>query len=362
MKGKNNKKPQDKYPHIRLGLCCIAIRLKYKYRTGVLASRTVRQSTILEHGLDKAKDVAIGNVVDLGRIITWSKNHGIDVVRMTSDIVPHATNKDIVEHFGKEGEEYASLEFLRPYLKTVGYIAKKEGMRLTFHPGQYVQIGSPTYDVFLNSVKDLNMHATILDMLDTSLDSVMVLHMGGTYCNKVESVARFRKRFSVLPEKIRRRIVLENDERCYGADDVLETCEELGVPMVLDVFHHVCYDKNHPDSKQTPMEVMMPRVLKTWGERRPKFHLSEQYPGGRVGSHSVLVETIPQVLLKVPEKYGVDIDIMIEAKGKEVAVGKLYNKYPKLKPKYRRDLPRTIPKAAQKDMKIPDELADCKCY
>ena len=110
----------------------------------------------------------------------------------------------------------------------------------------------------------------------------------------------------------------------------------------------------------------MPAILKTWSDlnMRPKFHLSEQMPGKPVGSHSVFIKEIPQMFLDIPSKYGVDIDIMIEAKGKEVAISKLYQKYPELKPKCSQDLPKTIPKEALKDLNIPDNIKEeicCDC-
>jgi hypothetical protein len=86
--------------------------------------------------------------------------------------------------------------------------------------------------------------------------------------------------------------------------------------------------------------------------------------GKPVGSHALFVEEIPKVFLEIPDKYGVEIDIMLEAKGKEVALGRLYQKYPQLKPKYTKELPTKIPKGALKDLKLPPEIrdtVDCAC-
>ena len=75
--------------------------------------------------------------------------------------------------------------------------------------------------------------------------------------------------------------------------------------------------------------MYIPLILETWKKRdiKPKFHVSEQ-GSGRCGHHSDYIKEIPEYLLEIPEKYDTDIDIMIEAKCKELAILKLYEKYP----------------------------------
>ena len=71
------------------------------------------------------------------------------------------------------------------------------------------------------------------------------------------------------------------------------------------------------------------KYLETWKPKgiKPKFHVSEQ-GAGKIGHHSDYIEILPEYLLEIPEKYGVEIDIMIEAKMKELSIQKLYEKYP----------------------------------
>lgn len=353
----------DKYPNIRLGLCCINITLKHTKQ--IYSNRTKIMRVIEKNGINDAKNAAISNVIDLAKMILWNKNHGIEVMRISSDLVPHSTNPKIIEKFGKEGDEYASLEFLRPYLEKIGHVAKVEKMRLSFHPGQFVQLASPSFEVFNSSVKELEMHVKYLEMMKTPKESVIVIHIGGMYCNKPETIERFKKRFKMMPKNIKDRMVLENDEKCYDADEVLEICESLNVPMVFDIFHYYCYGKSHPEIMQKSIDEMMPRILETWIKRkiRPKMHLSEQALNKKIGSHAVFIENIPKELLEIPKKYKIAIDIMIEAKGKEVAIGKLYKKYSNLKPLFAKQLPLDIPKSALKDLGFTesDDMPDCKC-
>ena len=343
-----------KFPHIRLGLCCINMQLRYN--DDIYTNRKKIKKQIEKQGLEVIKKSAIDNVIDLAKLLVWNKNHGIEVMRISSELVPHATNKFIGETFGEKGKEYTDLEFLRKYLEKVGHLARAEKMRLTFHPGQYCQIGSPTLSVFNATVKELEMHAKFLEMMKLGNDSIMVVHIGGVYNDKPSTIIRFKNQFNMMPKNIRDRIVLENDEKCYDAEEVLEICEDLNVPIVFDIFHYYCYGKLHPTIKQKSIDELMPRILETWKKRdiKPKFHLSEQSIDKRTGSHSVFIKEIPKEMLAIPEKYKVDIDIMIEAKGKEIAIGKLYKKYPNLKPLFAKDINLEIPKKALKELNAKD--------
>ena len=84
----------------------------------------------------------------------------------------------------------------------------------------------------------------------------------------------------------------------------------------------------HKDEKFKEPEYYIPKILETWKNRniKPKFHVSEQGEG-KIGHHSDYIEVIPEYLLEIPEKYFIEIDIMIEAKMKEQAIFKLYKKY-----------------------------------
>tara|TARA_B110000495_G_C22632568_1_gene376158 strand:- start:55 stop:603 length:549 start_codon:yes stop_codon:yes gene_type:complete len=169
-------------------------------------------------------------------------------------------------------------------------------------------------------------------------NSVMVVHGGGVYGNKKETIERWCRQYHDLPKPVKKRLVLENCEKCYSIEDCLIISNKVNIPVVFDTHHFTCYNQLHPDEVthiKSP-EYYMPLILETWNRRgiKPKFHISEQGTG-RTGHHSDYVETVPNYLLEIPDKYGVDIDIMIEAKAKEKAIFKLYTKYPQLNCKKR---------------------------
>ncbi len=306
---------------IQLGLCCLNCTLRGKNPT-IFPSRSCTMKTVQEKGLKIAVDRARLNLDDLLTMIRWNEENGIKVFRLTSNIFAHLSNPRIGPY---------SIEFAKPKLKEIGDLAKKLNMRLTFHPGQYDVLGTPSETVLKNTLLDLKVHADILDIMECDQNSVMVIHGGGCYGNKPLTIDRWIKNYNESDDAIKKRLVLENCEKNFNIEDCLYISEKCGVPVVFDTHHYECYKLLHPEEEFKPPEEYIPRILETWSKRdiKPKFHISEQ-GSGKIGHHSDYIEEIPQYLLDIPDKYGINIDIMVEAKKKELAIFKLYEKYPNL--------------------------------
>lgn len=304
---------------IQLGLCCLNITLRDQKPT-VFSSRTMIIRTIKEKGIETLKEKIYQNVLDILKMMDWNEENGIKVFRLSSMMFPHKTNPKV--------EDY-DYDFVKDILKKVGEKSRKYNQRLTFHPGQYNVVGTPTRASFEKTILDLKYHADVLDLIDSGKDSVMVVHGGGIYGDKEATKARWCKQFMELPENVRKRLVIENCEKCFSVQDCLDISEVINIPVVFDTHHYSCYNILHPDEKLEPAEYYIPKILESWTRRgiKPKFHVSEQ-GSGRCGHHSDYIEEIPEYLLEIPDKYGIEIDIMIEAKKKELAIFKLYEKYP----------------------------------
>lgn len=304
--------------NIQLGLCCLNISLREK-KPSIFSSRRVTLKTLEEKGIDNLKKKIINNLNDVLKMMDWNENNGIKVFRLSSEIFPHYSNK--------KAEDY-TLDFAIKLLKEIGIKSKEYNQRLTFHPGQYNCLGSPHEDVIEHTIRDLKYHADILDIMELDENSVMVIHGGGVYNNKKATLERWCENYEKLPENIKKRLVLENCEKNFSIEDCLIVSEKVNVPIVFDTHHYDCYKKIHPNEKFENPEYYIPKILETWDKRniKVKFHVSEQGTG-KIGHHSDYIETIPEYLLDIPEKYNKAIDIMIEAKMKEKAIFKLYEKY-----------------------------------
>ena len=304
---------------IQLGLCCLNTVLRAQ-KPPVFASRKMIIRTVKEKGIDTLKQKILQNLRDILTMMDWNEQHGIKVFRLSSELFPHKSNPRV--------EDY-SFDFALDLLREIGEKSKKYNQRLTFHPGQYNVVGSPDEKSFNQTICDLKYHADVLDLMGLGVNSVMVVHGGGVYGDKEATKKRWAEQYNRLPQNVRNRLVLENCERCFSIVDCLDVSKMCGVPVVFDTHHFACYKLLHPDESFEDAGMYIRDILDTWQRLgvKPKFHVSEQ-GSGRCGHHSDYIEKIPSYLLEIPDKYGVEIDIIIEAKKKEQAIIKLYSKYP----------------------------------
>ena len=198
--------------------------------------------------------------------------------------------------------------------------------RRTLTVVQFTQLGSPRKQVIDNAFRDLDYHAEMLSLLklppQQDRDAVMILHLGGVFGDKEETLDRFRANYKTLPQGVKDRLVLENDDVSWSVHDLLPLCEELNIPMVLDFHHHnIIFDATKVREGTKDIVGLFPRILATWKRKNitPKMHYSEPTPAAITGrqrrKHSPRVATLPPC----PP----DMDLMIEAKDKEQAVFEL---------------------------------------
>lgn len=301
---------------LQLGLCCINTKLR-EQKPPIFCSRTMIRKNFT---VSNAKKLAIQNVIDIVALIEWNEKNNIKCLRLSSDIFPHFTDT--------ETEKY-TIDFARDKLKEAGDLAKKYGHRILMHPAQYNQVGAKTEDVFKKTVEDLTHHANILDAMGIDNNGVLIVHGGGTYGDKKATTERWVENFKKLPECVKNRLVLENCERQYSTRDCLNIASRCGIPVVFDFHHYTCWSIIYGD-KQEWIHKLILDIIKSWGDRRVLMHISEQGTG-KIGHHSDYIETLPYELINMLEDYpNLKIDLEVEAKMKEKAILKLYEKYNEL--------------------------------
>jgi UV DNA damage endonuclease len=306
---------------MRLGYACINSELRAE---GIFTNRTARVSTI-ENSKDGVKmliDLAEKNLADLMKILEWNVSHNIFLFRISSGILPHLTNNKIL----KNNKQLYSPNLFADQFREVGTF----DMRLTFHPDPYIVINSPKKYIVKQSIAELGWHSEVLDLIDADSgfrpDNIIVVHGGGVYDDKEAAKSRWIYEYTKLPIYIRRRVVLENDEIRYSLDDVVEMHDTLRMqglilPIVLDWFHFKCFYGFEYDGRH------FNKIIDSWHDegRTPKMHISEQKIDARFGSHSdyVSIKTFKRLvktLDRLKDGRQFNIDIMIEAKAKELSV------------------------------------------
>lgn len=200
---------------------------------------------------------------NLHAILDYLRRVGIDMYRMSSDIAPYATHPDMPQFHRMVAESDAELA-------AFGRRAREQGVRLSFHPSQFVLLNSPDPALTTKSIWDLSSQAEMLDRMGLGPEAVVVTHVGGVYGDREASRARWIEGYEQCPDHVRRRLVLENDDIRFSAADVLWIHDRCGVPLVFDYQHHWCLNPEGAALRPT-----LERFVASWpGEARPKIHFS----------------------------------------------------------------------------------------
>ncbi|TBH21559.1 UV DNA damage repair endonuclease UvsE [Thermus thermamylovorans] len=273
---------------IRLGYPCENLTL------GASTNHTLRLASLDE---EKVRARVAENLRDLERILRWNAQEGFRLFRIGQHLIPFASHPRFPYDWARaHGEELGRL----------GALAKALGQRLSLHPGQYVNPGSPSPKVVERSLAELRYSARVLSLLGAE-DGVLVLHLGGVYGDREGTLRRFVENLRDEGEVLRY-LALENDERLWPVEDVLRAAEALGVPVVVDTLHHAL------NPGRLSLGEALRLVFPTW-RGRPKVHLASQDPGKRPGAHALAVAEADWegLLAALPAP----ADVMVEAKGKE---------------------------------------------
>ncbi|MDX2097990.1 MAG: UV DNA damage repair endonuclease UvsE [Leptolyngbyaceae cyanobacterium bins.59] len=284
----------------QLGLVCITasnrVRFKTITRKRLLQLNSAEQQRVLG-------DLYRENLKRLAGAIDFCAEQGIRLYRITSALFPFADDS--------VGEEV--LAVLQPQVQAVGRQALELGIRLVIHPDQFVVLNSDNPEVIQNSIKILKTLAWILDLLEQPQSAWTVMNIHG---GKGDRAERLIQTIRELPDNIRTRLTLENDEYTYSAAEIVEICRAAGIAMVFDAHHHVIHEKvesyNHPSVAE-----MVAAARTTWPVPEWQLvHISN-------GSESFSDPRHSDLITLMPDAYRDVAWIEIEAKLKEQAIDKL---------------------------------------
>lgn len=291
---------------IRLGLCCKFYEEDIKFKE----IRYIHIKNLSQHERrQKIAAVILNNLESLILALKFCFENHILSMRVSSTLLPLYTHPDCYYSLKElpHGKEILEL------FEKASHFAQEKRIRLSFHPDQFTVLNSPRADVVENSIENLRYHNYLSELLKAD---VINIHAGGIYGDKKRALDRLKKNIIDLPEEIKKRLTLENDDKSYTPEDLLPVCEELKIPFVYDVHHHRCLK----DSLGEP-EVSR-RACKTWN-REPLFHISspkEGWEGPNPARHHdyIQIADFPDVWKEIG-----DLTVDVEAKCKELAVLKL---------------------------------------
>lgn len=287
-----------------IGYACLAL--------GV-AGAEMRSCVLKNADEEKLMAITRHNLAALDRIIDYNLRSGIRLFRISSDLIPFGSSPANKTEWRKHFDGM---------LNTIGCKIRESGMRVSLHPGQYTVLNAEKADVVERAMDDLAYHARILDSLGLDAAHKIVLHIGGAYQDKKAAMDRFAENWQRLDGSIKRRLVIENDDRIFNIHDVYEIGTRLNIPVVFDNLHH---EANPPDGERDEF-VWIERCRSTWRDQDgpQKMHYSQQAKGKRKGSHSDSID-IDRFMAFYRALNRDDIDIMLEVKDKNLSCIKCLN-------------------------------------
>ena len=184
------------------------------------------------------------------------------MVRLSSDLLPVYTQRDWSYFWRRpDVQERCSRGFA-----DIGTTARSNGVRLSFHPGQFTVLASESLEIVNRSIEEFEYHADMARWMgygQTFQDFKINVHISGR-----AGPQGIRSAYKRLTPEARNCITIENEENSWGLDDCLSISDI--VPIVLDIHHHWIREGEY----LSPGDSRVSRVLDSWRGVRPTCHYS----------------------------------------------------------------------------------------
>ena len=304
---------------MNIGYACINMQLSYPQQYGgqergvlpITTGRSMIRRTFDSKGVSYASEKTLDNCKDLERIVSWNILNGYHFFRVTSNLAPWKSEY--------RWEDMPDIDEIRKHLHSTGVMSKTHNLRLTSHPGPFNVLTSPHPHVVTNCIKDLTEHGDVFDMMGLSRTpyNKINIHLGGVYGDKESAMDRFCKNFELLPDSVKTRLTVENDDKqsMYSVKELYNGIyKRVGVPIVFDYHHHrFC---NGGLTEREALELAM----STWPKDiTPVVHYSESRSIEQE-DEKIRPQAHSDYVLDYIDTYSNRVDIMVEAKAKELAV------------------------------------------
>jgi len=291
---------------MNIGYACINMTMGKKVTT----NRTMVKKTFNQKGLDYVSELALLNAKDVIKILEWNREHKINFFRLSSALIPWGDNIDITQL--KDYKE------IKSELKKAGDYAKLHNIRITSHPGPFNVLVSPNESVVVKTIADLELHGKIFDMIGLELSpyNKINIHCNGVYGDKKSAMDRFIKNFQRLSKSVQKRLTIENDDKAsmYSVKDLMYIHNSLKIPIVFDYHHHqFCTGDLSEEQALKLAATTWPKGITPVVHYSESKALHENNSKEKPQAHSLYIKSLPNT-------YELDVDIMVEAKAKELAI------------------------------------------
>lgn len=298
-----------------LGYACINTTLQ---KSKITTNRGMKQATFKAKGLSYASELALKNVIDLEKVIHWNEANSIKLFRISSDIFPWCSEYDF--------NQLPDFPQIKEVMNRIGNFVRIHNHRITAHPGPFNLLASPNESVVRKTITELENHSKVFDLLhlsDSPYNKINI-HIGATYNNKEVAAATWVKNLRRLSKGCLSRITVENDDKAsmYSVKDLYNMVySECGVPIVFDYHHH-----RFCNGDMTESDALM-LTCSTWPlDVIPTVHYSES-KALHLNDPTIKLQAHSDLINGPIDCHGMNIDVMIEAKLKELALIEFRKKY-----------------------------------
>ena len=195
---------------------------------------------------------------------------GQRAMRMASNVLPAYSHPAIRTLY----DDPALRRLVETSLAPAGEAARRGGVRLSLHPGQYTVLATEREGTQRAAVEDIEYHTEVMRLLGHAggwhpHGAHINVHAGG----RAAGIEAFRAGLALLSEEARGLLTVENEETAYGLDDLLPLADAL--PIVLDLHHHWVVTGEYIQ----PEDPRVARVIESWRGTRPVIHVSAPREG-----------------------------------------------------------------------------------
>ena len=300
----------------KIGYCCICLGINEGRAKKDLISvnRGMVKKTFDAKGLPYVSELVILNLQDTLKILDYNIKNNILVYRMSSEMFPWFTHYSF--------SDLPKFDTIKVLLQKIGKVVKENGLRVGFHAPPFCVLGSENQSVVNKTIDELNKHAELMDLmeLDQTTYYPINIHINTTQPSREDAAKRFCDGFQLLSESCKSRLTVENDDKLsqYSVKllyDLVHT--QIGIPIVFDQLHY----KLGPQDQT--LEEALRLALSTW-KTKPLTHMASSIrnedPKGLERAHA-------DYIYEPIETFGLDFDIEIESKAKDLAVLKYRKDY-----------------------------------
>lgn len=306
---------------MNIGYCCISMGINEGRRKKdmITVNRGMVKKTFDERGLSYVSELAILNLTDCLKVLEYNLKKNVLVYRMSSDMFPWFTHYNLTD--------LPNFTVIEDLLRKIGYFVMQNNMRVGFHPGPFCIISSERQDVVERSIDELDKHSQMLDLMGLPANNYysINIHLNSTKPTLEASADRFCKNFQFLGETTKKRLTVENDDKLaqFTVQDLYRLVhQKVGIPIIADSLHHACHTGGFS------WEDSFKLAISTWGDIKPLCHHSSSKKLHE--DNTTTIQSHTDFLYEQFDNFGIEVDVELECKMKDIALFKYLNDYHKV--------------------------------